>query len=305
MGADLFISYARTSDPHREWVRLLAAHVKALGYDVLVDADVDYGDSLTGFMRRVTEAAHVLLIVDENYVERADTLPTSGVGTENRWISEVYGDRPPTWLSVLFKDNLGKRLPAWLADKEPKGFPFDHDESTDNFPGSEQVEDLWRWIEGLPANRDNATPIATLRERAARLERHALRCDLSQYRSPALTGRTCFRFADASEKVFRWGLGTAEFAFSVSGCGADSIYVYKDPIKAVGVVRSAEFDDSDLAQHLTPGRTIVARVGQIVVLMNNDGKLAVVEILDVQREQTEGPYIAPHVTFTWRVVEVS
>ncbi len=49
--------------------------------------------------------------------------------------------------------------------------------------------------------------------------------------------------------------------------------------------------------------TAVARVGQIVVLMNEHGRLAVVEILDVQQEQTQGPYVAPHVTFSWRVVE--
>ncbi|UOX92185.1 hypothetical protein MUY14_16720 [Amycolatopsis sp. FBCC-B4732] len=185
---------------------------------------------------------------------------------------------------MLFKGNSGKQLPAWLADKEPKGFPFNRDEpDVDDFPGSEQVEDLWRWVGGLPVNRDSETPIATLRERAARLEKQALKGEPSQYRSPALRGQTRFRFADAPEPVFRWGLGIAEFAFEVSQCGADS----------------------DLEQHLTPGRTVVARVGQIVVLMNEHGRLAVVEILDVQHEQTQGPYVAPHVTFSWRVVETS
>src|SRR5699024_2250672 len=58
---DPFISYAWTSDQHRQWVRLLASQLKAIGYDVLVDPDVDYGDELNGFMRRVTEARHVLM----------------------------------------------------------------------------------------------------------------------------------------------------------------------------------------------------------------------------------------------------
>lgn len=39
--------------------------------------------------------------------------------------------------------------------------------------------------------------------------------------------------------------------------------------------------------------------------MNEHGRLAVVEIVDVQRESTDGPYIAPHVTFRWRVMESS
>ncbi|MCU4298805.1 toll/interleukin-1 receptor domain-containing protein [Brevibacterium permense] len=75
MTADLFLSYAWTSDQHRQWVRLLAAHLKALGYDVLVDADVGYGDSLNGFMRRVVDSDHVLMIVDDNYVARRITSP--------------------------------------------------------------------------------------------------------------------------------------------------------------------------------------------------------------------------------------
>lgn len=284
-------------------MRLLAGHVKALGFDVLIDADLDYGDELTGFMRRVVDSKHVLLIVDENYVQRADTQPDSGVGKENVWISDVYAERPATWLAVLFKDNLGYQLPAWLADASPKGFPFNHDPAKPaDFAGSEQIEDLWRWIEGLPANRDHATPIATLRERSVRLEQHSLRSDPLRWRSPSLEGEVRFAYADAPRKTFHWGFGASEFAFDVSGHGSDSVYVYNDQIEAVGIVRSTDFEDADLAGHLSPGRSVVAHVGHTVVLMNRHGRLALVEILDVQRELTSGSYVAPHVTFRWRVV---
>lgn len=137
MGADLFISYAWTSDEHREWVRLLAAQLKALGFDVLIDADVDYGDDLNGFMRRIDESKRVLLVVDRNYVERADTMPDSGVGKESRWISEVHDDREATWMSVLFVNNPGLALPVWLGDNMPKGFDFNHSSnSLQEFPGT-------------------------------------------------------------------------------------------------------------------------------------------------------------------------
>ncbi len=115
MGADLFISYAWTSPGHREWVRLLAAHLKAIGYDVLVDADVDYGNDLNGFMRRAVDCRHVLLVIDENYIYRADKLPESGVGVEVQWFARFYGQKPRTWLSVLFKDNPSFRLPSWMG----------------------------------------------------------------------------------------------------------------------------------------------------------------------------------------------
>ncbi|MFC0674566.1 toll/interleukin-1 receptor domain-containing protein [Brachybacterium hainanense] len=307
MGADLFISYAWTSKGHREWVRLLAAQLKALGFDVLIDADVDYGDDLNGFMRRVADCKHVLLVVDQNYVERADTMPDSGVGKESRWIAEVYEDRDPAWLSTLFVDNASCALPAWLGDRMPKGFDFNHSPgSQQQFPGAEQIEDLWRWVSGLPANRDSATPIATLRERATRLEQQDLRSDPSQWRSPDLVGETRFMYEDAPGKRFYWGLGASEFALAVSGRSYDSVYVYKDPIKAVGLIQVDDVDDADLERHLTPGRSVTPRTGQSVVLMNAHGRLAVVDILQVQREDTSGSqYAPPFVNFRWRVVETS
>ena len=231
MGADVFISYAWTSDAHRQWVHLLAAGLKGLGFDVLVDADVDYGNDLTGFMRKVIDSKHVLLIVDENYVERADSCPSSGVELENRWISDVYEDRDSAWLSVLFRDCPTHSLPAWLAGTMPKGFDFNYDAARPNlFAGSEQVEDLWRWIEGLPANRDSATPIATLRERAARLEGLALRSDPARWRSPSLSGEVRFDYDDAPGSTFLWGFGASEFKFEVSAGGYNTVYVYRDPL---------------------------------------------------------------------------
>lgn len=306
MSADLFISYAWTSTKHREWVHLLSAQLKALGFDVLLDVDVDYGNDLSGFMRRVTESRHVLLVVDQNYIGRADTMPDSGVGKENRWFSEAYADRKDEWLSALFVDNPECVLPKWLESRLPKGFLFNHaPASQQQFPGAEQIEDLWRWVAGLPPNRDSATPIATLRERSSRLERHALLSEPSQWRSPDLSGEIRFRFEDAPQKTFRWGLGASEFALHVSGCGDDSVYVYKDPITAVGIVRGTTPGDGDLAQHLVSGRYVTARIGQTVVLMNAHGRLAIIDIADVQSERSDGPYVAPHVTFRWRVVASS
>jgi hypothetical protein len=160
---------------------------------VLIDADLDCGSELTGFMRRVVDSKHVLLIIDENYVQRADALPNSGVGKENFLIAEVKVDRSATWLALMFKDNLGFKLPAWLDTGSPEGFPFNHDPSRPaELPGPEQIEDLWRWIEGLPANRDHAAPIATLHERSSRLEQHSLRSDPLKCRSPSLNGEVCF-----------------------------------------------------------------------------------------------------------------
>ncbi|MDO5619650.1 toll/interleukin-1 receptor domain-containing protein [Kocuria sp.] len=302
MTADLFISYAWTSDQHREWVRLLAANLKAIGYDVLVDADVDYGDSLTGFMQRATDSRHVLLVVDENYVYRADHLPDSGVGIENGWFKTAYEDKPPTWLSVVFKDNPGFSLPAWLAPEMPKGHPFVADPTNGRFPGSEQVEELWRWMEDLPANRDHATSIATLRARSVRLETIDRERDPASWADPATEGEVDFAYERSPGRTYRLGCGEFEFAFFISGCGAQSVYVLKDYIHAVGLNLSGATQHEELASQLTPGRSVVAHVGQQIILQNQQGALCLVDLLAVQREVTQPDYIPASVRFRYRIL---
>lgn len=241
MSVDLFISYAWTSDDHRQWVRLLAAQLKVLGFDVLIDADLDYGDSLTGFMRKVVDARHVLMVVDDNYVVRANSRPGSGVAIENEWISGAFEERPSSWLCVLFKDNPTCGVPDWLHGHDPKGFDFNYDVSHPNdFVGAEQVGDIWRWIEGLPSNRDRAVPFNVLRGRAARIERVDVKADSRYWRSPDLSGQVRFMYRDSPSGTYSWGYQDLEFGFSVSECGSNSVYVYNDPIKAVGVVRDAD-----------------------------------------------------------------
>ena len=47
MQFDVFISYAwggPENTAHREWVRLLAAHLKQIGFHVGIDSEVDYGE---------------------------------------------------------------------------------------------------------------------------------------------------------------------------------------------------------------------------------------------------------------------
>lgn len=302
MTADLFISYAWTTPEHREWVRLLAAHMKAIGYDVLVDADLDYGDGLSGFMRRATDCRHVLLVVDENYVYRADNLPDSGVGIENRWFSGVHDKKPATWLSVLLKDNPDFRLPAWLIGHNPKAHLFNADPAHDSFPGGEQVEELWRWIEDLPANRDHATTAATLRKRAQHLEAIDRQRDPNSWSNPATEDEVCFEFERSPGKTYSLGYGDLAFKLRVSGHGSNSVYIYRDPIHAVGLNRSGASSSAELSAQLTPGRTVVGNVDDQVILQNMHGALCLVDLLEVQREITQPTYVPASVRFRYRIL---
>lgn len=298
---DLFISYAWTSDSHREWVRLLASQLHLLGYDVKIDEEVDYGASLSGFMREVTSAARVLLIVDENYVLRADTMPESGVGIENRWISNVYTSKPTSWLSLIFVRNPSFNVPAWLAGHSPKGFDFNSKPDENIFPGSVQFDHIWRWIEGLPLHKENATSLAGVRKRAARIERIDAQRNPANYANPALKGRVTFRYKD--HRHFKVGNGEYEFMINFSGRSHNGVYVYTDSgLKAVGLITSSGYNPSSVSDFLTPGRTVGPIVGQSVVCMNSHGALCILTIEEVQQEINAKTYTHPHVTFSYEVL---
>jgi hypothetical protein len=298
---DLFISYAWTSPSHRQWVRLLASQLHLLGYDVKIDEQVDYGSSLSGFMQQVTSAKHVLLIVDENYVLRADTMPESGVGIENKWISSVYRDKPSGWLSLVFVQNASFKVPAWLSEHSPKGFNFNSMPDENVFPGSAQIDEIWRWVEGLPASRGDATTLADIRKRVARIERIDAQRDPARYASPALSGRVTFRHKD--HRDFTIGNGEYEFKINFSSRSHNSVYVYIDSgLKAIGLITADDYDIADVSNFLTPARTAEPITGQSVVCMNCHGALCVVTIEGVQAEINAQTYVAPHVTFSYEVL---
>ena len=302
MKEDLFISYAWTSPAHREWVRLLASQLHLIGYVVKIDEAVDYGSSLSGFMREVAEAAHVLLIVDENYVDRANNIPESGVGIETEWISGVFKDKPATWLSVVFVRNPKRKLPNWLIDHNPKGFDFNANPEKNEFPGAVQIDEIWRWIEGLPADKSHAVPLSLVRKRASRLESIDTRRDPAHYANPSLNGCVTFRHNDHAH--YTVGHGEYEFKINFSGCSNNSVYVYTDSgLKAVGLITASNFDPSTVESFLTPGRTVTTVVGQKAILLNSHGVLCVITIDEVQREVNTTEYVPGHVTFTYEILE--
>lgn len=249
MKTQVFISYAWTSVEHRQWVRLLATQLRLLGYTVLIDNALPYGSSLSEFMREVTASDRVLMVADGNYVERADHRPESGVGIENKWLEGVFQEKPTSWLSVLFVNNPNFRLPAWLINENPKGFDFNATPEKNSFPGVEQMDDLWRWIEGLPADKAHALPAAVLLERTARLERIDVLRDPANYANPAIEGRITFAYKDNSH--YKIGNGEYEFKLSFSGRGTNSVYMYRGrELKAIGIITNPNFEYSTIETYL-------------------------------------------------------
>lgn len=308
MAPDLFISYSWTSHEHREWVQLLAANLKAVGYDVMIDSEVDYGGSLSGFMREVTNCSHVLLVVDDVYVSKANTAPQSGVGKENYWLEQSYLQKPDTWLSVAFKDNPQCRLPDWLEPLQPKGFDFnstqpDNDKpESATFPGEGEVEKVWRWIEGLPPESDHATRFKILRNRCSRLEKIDRERDPNSWTAPATEGEIAFEYKRAPKQSYTMGFGELRFVLSVSRHGPGQIYVYNDPVHAVGIDRVHTDNPAELAGQLTPGRYVEPKVGDRVILQNTEGALCLIELLDIRPEQIFPEYVDAAIRFRYRIL---
>ena len=169
------------------------------------------------------------------------------------------------------------------------------------FPGSAQIDELWRWVEGLPASRDHATSLADVRKRVARIASIDAQRDPGNYASPALKGRVTFRHND--HRYFKIGNGEYEFKINFSGRSHDSVYVYIDSgLKAVGLITASSYDIATVSTFLMPGRTVEPIVGQSVVFMNSNGVLCVLTIEEVQRELNAQTYISPHVTFSYEVL---
>lgn len=307
MRFDLFISYAWTNEEHREWVRLLAAHLRTMGFIVGIDEDVKYGESLNGFMRKIREAEHVLMIVDENYVYRADNVPDSGVAFENRVLEDAASSKPANWIAPLLVRNPEGALPRWLANKNPKYFDFRSYPNQNDFPGSSQIEDLWRWLSGLSSDKTYAISPAVIRERMRRVELVDSQRDPSNWSFPRIYGQDiAFNCGDAPRDSIMLGSEPYDFVFEVSSCSENSIYIYADHVKAVGLIpietEVAELTAREAFGFIGPGRSITPQVNQSAVLMNAKGCLCIVTIRNVTTESSVGSYVKPCIVFDYRIL---
>ena len=113
----IFISYARESDEHVDWVRHLAESLEQQPeFHVIFDEyDLRAGKDLTHFMESGLAADRVVVIVTPEYVRKAERR-TGGVGYESSVISadlldEQLADR---YVPVLRK---GKQRPAAIRSK--------------------------------------------------------------------------------------------------------------------------------------------------------------------------------------------
>lgn len=299
---DIFISYA-WSEVRSEWVRLLVGHLRLMGFSVSFDRDLVYGAGLRAFMNKAAIAKHVLLIVDELYVERANNEPHSGVSFENELIQRAIDEHPEGWLAAIAVDNKGFRLPRWIEGRKPKCFDFNDYQSVDSLAGlSDAINDLWRWAADLPINSASAIPPALARCRAERIERIDELRDPACWSSPQTHGHVKFDYSFAPRNSFTIGGAEYRTTFSVSSCNVESVRLYSDYCHAVGLSGSFDLDPLEAAACVTPCRTVDLGVGEVGVLQNENGCLSLIRLVSVSVESFDGAYHPAPIEFDYRIL---
>ena len=116
----VFISYSWDDEPHKSWVKELAARLRGEGVDVNLDQwAVTLGSQTPQYMEQsVRDYDFVLIICTPQYKSRSDNR-TGGVGYEGDIMTaEVYVHRNhEKFIPLLCKGEWKDAAPSWLAGK--------------------------------------------------------------------------------------------------------------------------------------------------------------------------------------------
>jgi len=115
-----FISYSWDDEPHKDWVKALAARLRGEDVDVTLDRwAVAPGDQLPRFMETaVRENEFVLIVLTPNYKLKSDGRK-GGVGYEGDIMTgEVFaGKDPRKFIPILRSGAWDESSPSWLGGK--------------------------------------------------------------------------------------------------------------------------------------------------------------------------------------------
>ncbi|MGP4994810.1 toll/interleukin-1 receptor domain-containing protein [Glutamicibacter ardleyensis] len=297
-GPRTFISYA--SEPgHDEWVVRLATRLEKNGVEVVFDQwDVSLGHDLAKFMEQgLTGSERVICICSDAYVVKANE-GMRGVGYEKKIIAApMLTDSGDTnVIPVLRNVSTEPPVPTFLSATRYVDF---RDDELFEEKYKELVYDLYgKMIKPRPARGPN--PFEAQSEVLTEL---AIRFDKTAFESTALEGTASFRYQD-NDGVFTFGTAPDLFELHVSTSGPGSVHVYKDSsnIAAIGLAQNTAIENLSSPQSYDgSSRVRTARVGDTVVLTNNDGRCAAVQVLQVSTRDSAADGI-PLMTFRFVVL---
>jgi hypothetical protein len=297
-GPRTFISYA--SEPgHDAWVVRLATRLESNGVEVVLDQwDVGLGHDLAKFMEQgLTGSDRVICICSDAYIRKANE-GMRGVGYEKKIITApmLTNSGDSHVIPILRNVTTEPPVPTFLS--ATRYVDFREDESFEE-KYKELIYDLYgQMLKPRPPRGPN--PFAAKSDVLTEL---AIRFDNTAFESAALEGTVSFRYVD-NDGFYRFGTAPDLFQLHVSTAGPGSVHVYKDSsnVAAIGLAPNTPIENLAAPQTYDgSSRVRTARVGDTVVLTNNNGRCAAVQVLEVSTRDSADDGI-PLMTFRYVVL---
>jgi len=295
----VFISYSAEADLN-DWITALCERLMANGVDVTYDLwDVAAGSDLPQFMESgLTGADRIVVISSNEYVRKANA-GIRGTGYEKKIMSapmmvNAVSDR----IIPVIRHATGDALvPTFLSGVRYLDF---RDDEMFDVRYSELVHELFgRRVAPRPPL--GANPFA---EASDTLTKIAINHDPGLFRNEALVGEVEYPYENNNGR-FVIGSGVQQFTVATSTSGSGSIYVMNNSadIRVIAVAPETALEDiGDIEAYDYSSRTRNARVGDSVVLINEAGRVAALEIVRVTIRETSTDRI-PRLTFRYRILD--
>lgn len=145
-----FISYAWSSEDHKEWVRKLAEDLRQNGVDVWLDQwGAGAGKDIHAFMEKIAnkdDTTHVIMICDDEYKKKIDSR-NGGAGIEAQLIVPDYynAESEERFVAVTRGENQDPKTLIPVFARSRIFIDFSEDEQ---YPA--RFEELLRWIYDKP-----------------------------------------------------------------------------------------------------------------------------------------------------------
>lgn len=274
----LFISYSHDNENHKRWVKKLATDLRRdMGVDVIFDQwDLRAGRDVSLFMEHgLSSDALVVCICSNRYVLKANE-GTGGVGYEKMILTKnLLKSTDIDYIIPIMRFNETRDLPNFLGTKKYIDFTED----------SSYCEKLYELVSRIyneditqkpslgksPFSKENTNEIIvkTLIEKTA-------------YHNPEMVGSASFDFTNNNGQ-YNIGSGAYEFCTTWSECGEDTIYGYSDNVKMIGY-SFGTFEipkNNDLLKFDFTSRVRQVTVGEILIWVNGNGKIAATRITNI------------------------
>lgn len=279
----VFISYA--SEPELdEWVLKLATRLEHNGVAVVLDQwDLGVGANLGSFMEQgLTSSDRVICVCSDTYVKKANA-GLRGVGYEKKIMAApmLVDSNLERIVPVLFNVTSEPLVPTFLSGVRYIDF-------RDQGKYEENYRELVHAIYGesiTPRPKRGPNPFSLKNDVLTAI---ALSHDPTAFQNTDLEGTVSFRYTDNSG-IYRLGTGLDEFDLSVSTAGPGSVHVVRDPsnIHAIALAQHAFIEGlRPLESYDWSSRVRTVRVGDTVLLANESGRIAAVEVHEVTTRDT-------------------